>query len=94
MPRPYLVRPVLLAVAFTLTAAMSDRPAGTAAYQEGWQQGCWEGYTAANWKGYDYNIDQARLAADPEYRQGREDGLKSCYQEAADRPGRMDRGGG
>ncbi|MCP4330960.1 MAG: hypothetical protein GY791_21460 [Alphaproteobacteria bacterium] len=65
---------------------MSRIPLGSESYQEGWLQGCFEGYSAGGWLGYEYNLDPDRLANDADYRQGREDGVQKCYEEAVARP--------
>lgn len=84
---------LLLLPMFVATTAMDRVPEGTESYRDGWLQGCFEGYTAGGWKGYDYHIDAARLANDPDYRAGREDGLWECYKEASARPKDIGPGG-
>lgn len=82
-----------VAAIFLATTGMSRVPEGSEAFQEGWLEGCKEGYVAGGWKGYDYFIDQDRLASDPDYRAGREAGLAACYKEASERPRDIGPGG-
>ncbi len=79
---------IVTLAAATVTACSSTMPEGSEAYQEGWLQGCFEGYAAGGWKGYDYFIDRRRLAIDEEYRRGRGEALQTCYEEAIKRPAR------
>ena len=81
-----MIRFVTFALVIFALTGMSRIPPGSESYQDGWLQGCFEGYSAGGWRGYDYYIDPIRLANEDDYRQGREDGLQRCYKEAIARP--------
>ena len=93
MHRSRLTQAVLLGVILVAATGMSRVPPGTESYRQGWRQGCFEGYTVGGWKGYDYHLDAKRIAADSDYRQGRNDALQTCYEEASARPKDIGPGG-
>ena len=82
-----------LAQVVIAATGMSRVPPGTESYREGWLQGCFEGYTVGGWNGYDYHIDAERMARDSDYKQGRDEALQTCYEEASSRPKGIGPGG-
>jgi len=88
-----LTRTVLLGLIVISATGMSRVPPGTESYREGWRQGCYEGYSAGGWNGYDYFLDTERMARDGDYKMGRDDALQTCYEEARSRPKGIGPGG-
>ena len=64
---------------FILAACQTTRvPAGPPEYQDGFKGGCDSGYVAANHPYYRWNKDPLRYERDRLYRQGWEDGFRTC----------------
>ncbi len=89
-------RIVLLAAAAALLVACSGEsilggppgpdpqvpPSGSAAFQEGYLDGCPTGFGEAGREGYEYvaRLDAKRYSLDPEYKHGFDQGRSACYE--------------
>ena len=63
-------------------------PPGSAAFQQGYLDGCVSGYRDGGRDGYeaDYRKDEARFAAEADYRDGWLNGHNACYEQQLRRP--------
>ena len=81
-------RVLALAAAVPLLAACATKaPPGSAAYQEGWQYGCWDGHDMAADPEWTAELaTPPRHAADPDFARGQADGYTTCQDHAISRP--------
>ena len=70
-----------------LAACGTKAPPGSAAYQEGWQYGCWAGHDVAADAEWTAELSTPpRYGNDPDFAIGQSEGYTSCFDFALSRP--------
>ena len=71
-------------------------PPGTPAFEEGYVDGCYSGFTDAGRDGYEqaYRKDTVRYAREPDYKKGWDQAYQACFEEEKRHPKVLGAGGG